>query len=127
MFLNRDDAATRLSSKLKGRPMRDPIVLAIPRGGVVLGAALARRLGADLDVVLAGKLRAPCHPAFTAGAVGEDGSVHIDPEFRGLLHELGDSLDREIASQKAEIARRKELLRGRRVPDLTGRSVIVTD
>jgi predicted phosphoribosyltransferase len=62
MFRNREDAADQLAEKLKGRPLRDPLVLAIPRGGVVTGAVLAHALEADLDVVLARKLPAPGQP-----------------------------------------------------------------
>jgi predicted phosphoribosyltransferase len=108
--------------------MREPIVLAIPRGGVVLGAVLARELGADLDVVLSRKVRAPYNPEFALGAVGEDGSVYLNPYFREDLGDLDDYLADEIAFQKAEIARRKRLLRGGKLtPGLAGRSVIVTD
>jgi predicted phosphoribosyltransferase len=59
MFRNREQAALELAAKMKSYPLRDPLVLAIPRGGVVTGAVLARELGADLDIVLARKLRAP--------------------------------------------------------------------
>ena len=52
MFLNRDDAAQQLADKLRDRKLHHPLVLAIPRGGIVTGAVLARQLGAELDVVL---------------------------------------------------------------------------
>ena len=54
-----EDAARRLANELQGRPLHDPLVLAIPRGGVVGGAVLARELGGDLDVILSRKLPAP--------------------------------------------------------------------
>lgn len=59
MFRNREDAGRQLAIRFRGRPLTEPIVLAIPRGGVVTGAALAAGLDADLDVVLSRKLRAP--------------------------------------------------------------------
>lgn len=62
MFRDRTDAAFQLAERLKGRAFRRPLVPAIPRGGVVTGAILARELGADLDVVLSRKLRAPDQP-----------------------------------------------------------------
>ena len=49
MFRNREDAARQLATKLKGRSLHEPLVLAIPRGGVVTGAVLARELGAGCD------------------------------------------------------------------------------
>ncbi len=128
MFHNREDAGLSLAEKLKGRPLREPIVLAIPRGGVVLGAVLARELGADLDVVLARKLRAPGNPELAIGAIGEDGSVYLDPELRDALVGWEDYLAAEIATQKQMIAQRKEMFRGGQpAPCVDGRSVIVTD
>lgn len=75
MFQDREDAARQLADRLRGRSFRDPLVLAIPRGGVVVGAILARELGAELDVVLARKLRAPGQPELALGAVSETGEV----------------------------------------------------
>src|SRR5213596_327643 len=71
MFENREDAACQLASQLRQRSLRRPLILAIPRGGVVLGAILARELDADLDVLLARKLRAPGNPELAVGAVAE--------------------------------------------------------
>jgi len=62
MFINREDAAIQLAQRLRGREMHDPLILAIPRGGIVTGATLARELGAELDVVLSRKLRHPWQP-----------------------------------------------------------------
>jgi predicted phosphoribosyltransferase len=73
MFLDREDAGRQLGVRLKGFPLLDPLVLGIPRGGVVTGAAIARELGADLDLVLARKLRSPVQPELAFGAIGEDG------------------------------------------------------
>jgi predicted phosphoribosyltransferase len=128
MFRNREDAALQLARALKGRELHYPIVLGVPRGGIALGAVLARELGADLDVVLARKIRAPGFPEVALGAVGENGRVYLDPEFVSSLEEGGSYLQEEISHQQEELARRRELLRGGRPqPDITGRSVIVTD
>jgi putative phosphoribosyl transferase len=128
MFRNREGAAHRLAAKLKGRELYDPLVLAIPRGGVVTGAVLARELGADLDVVLSRKLRAPGNPELAVGAVSEDGRVYLNPEARELLDLADESLAEERRRQMAEIARRQTLFRGvRPQASVTGRSVIVTD
>ena len=62
MFKNREDAALQLARRLKTLTLKDAVVLGIPRGGVVTAAVLARELGAELDVVLSRKLRAP-YPA----------------------------------------------------------------
>jgi len=128
MFRDREDAAHQLAQRLKGRELHDPIVMAIPRGGVVTGAVLARELGADLDIVLSRKLRAPFQPELAIGAVSEDGQVYLN---RGVQESLGlspDDLDEERRDQLREITRRKKLFRDvRPKAPLAGRSVIVTD
>lgn len=128
MFRNREDAAHRLVQKLKGRPFHDPLVLAIPRGGVVTGAVLARELDADLDVVLSRKLRAPEQPELALGAVSEDGQVYVNDHAQAYMHLLKDYLAEERRYQLAEIARRKKLFRGVHPQEpIADRSVIVTD
>jgi predicted phosphoribosyltransferase len=128
MFRDREDAARQLAQRLKGRELHDPLVLAIPRGGVVTGAVLARDLGADLDVVLSRKLRAPGQQELAVGAVTEDGRVYLNHHARAFLDLMEDHLAQERRYQLGEIARRKKLLRGARPPaPVAGRSVIVTD
>jgi predicted phosphoribosyltransferase len=128
-FRDREDAALQLAAKLKGRPFRDPLVLAVPRGGVVTGAVLARELRAELDVILARKLRAPNYPEFALGAVSETGEVYLNEHLGGVgVLGLEDYLTAERRTQVEEIARGNRQLREIRPPaDVMGRSVIVTD
>ena len=127
-FLDREEAARLLARKLAGRDLLDPVVLAIPRGGVVTGAVLARALKAELDVVLSRKLRAPMQPELAVGAVGEDGRVYFNPAIRDFLNVPDAYLEGEKRHQLAEIVRRKKLVRDiRPAADLAGRSVIVAD
>jgi putative phosphoribosyl transferase len=128
MFRDREDAAHQLAERLAGRALRDPIVLGIPRGGIILGAVLARELDADLDVTLAQKLGVPGQPELALGAVGEDGQVHLNPEVRIHLDLPPDYVSRERKARIAEIARRREAYRAvRPAAPLAGRSVILTD
>jgi predicted phosphoribosyltransferase len=128
MFRNREDAARQLAQRLKGRDLQDPLVLAIPRGGVVTGAVLARELGADLDVVLSRKLRAPMQPELAVGAISESGRVYLEPRVREVLDLNDEYLVKERQHQLSEIARRKKLFRAvRPEAPVAGRSVIVTD
>lgn len=127
-FADREDAAQHLARRLRGLPLRDPLVLAIPRGGVVLGVVLARELKADLDIVLARKLRAPGHPELAIGAVAEDGSIYLAPNVTRQFDNLSRHLIGEVQLQREEIARRQVLLRRDRTPiSPTGRSVLVVD
>lgn len=128
MFRNREDAARQLAEKLRGRKLRDPLVLAIPRGGVVTGAVLARELRADLDVVLSRKLRAPEQPELAIGAIAEDGQAYFNRHAEGFLGTVEDYLAEERRHQLDEIARRRTLFRAvRPAARIAGRSVIVTD
>jgi putative phosphoribosyl transferase len=128
MFRNREDAGLQLAQRLKGRRLSSPLILAIPRGGVVVGAALAREVGAELDVVLARKLRAPEQPELAIGAISETGHVYLNTFAEDVLLAREDYLGRERRHQLAEISQFREMLRGSRPPaEVAGRSVIVTD
>jgi len=127
-FRDREDAGLRLADQLRGRDFRDPLVLAIPRGGVVVGAVIARELGAELDVALSRKLRAPLQPEFAIGAVGEDGWMTLHPKVRDIPGVTDDYLAKERTRQLDEIERRKAIIREvRPAAAVGGRSVIVTD
>lgn len=132
-FRNREHAGWLLVERLReegavaAAPTR-PLVLAIPRGGVEVGAVLARGLAADLDVVLARKLRAPGQPELALGAVSEDGVVQLN-HFAAALTDVGDAwIEGERKRQLGEIARRRELYRGvRPQAPIFGRTVILVD
>lgn len=128
MFRDRDDAGRQLARELKRSTLHCPLVLGIPRGGIVVGHALACELGADLDVVLSRKLRSPRQPELAVGALSEDGHIYLNEYGQALAEEDPASLRQETQLQREEIARRKELFR-RIHPQASveGRSVIVTD
>jgi putative phosphoribosyl transferase len=128
MFQDRTDAARKLEAGLRNRKFHKPLVLAIPRGGVVIGAILAQELDAELDVVLSRKLRAPDQPELAIGAISEDGRVFLNPRLAGLVARDEDYLHQECRHQIAEIARRGKLFRAVRSPAaVAGGSVIITD
>jgi predicted phosphoribosyltransferase len=128
MFNDREEAGWMLVERLRGQHLVRPLVLAIPRGGVEVGAALARGLGAELDVVLARKLRAPQQPELALGAVTETGEVHLN-HFAAAMTDAGDAyIEAERRRQLAEIERRRAAIRAVRPrAEITGRTVIVTD
>jgi hypothetical protein len=108
-FADRSEAGWMLVERLRGERFHDPLVLAIPRGGIEVGAALARGLGAQLDVVLSRKLRAPHQPELALGAVSEDGSVHLN-HFAAAMTDAGDAwIEAERRRQLAEIDRRSSV------------------
>lgn len=109
--------------------LRDhPVVLAIPRGGVIVAAVVAAHLGAPLDVIVPRKLRAPYQPELAIGAVAGDGIVYLDAPLAEAAGADREYIDEEVRLQVAEIARRTLAYRGDRPPlALRDRTVIVVD
>jgi predicted phosphoribosyltransferase len=123
-FADRREAGQRLAAALEHLRARRPIVLAAPRGGVIVGDVVARALGASLEAVVARKLRAPGNPELAVGAVAEQDGVYLDAH-PGLA---ADYIEQEVAAQRLEIARRIQVYRqGRPLPALRDRTVIVVD
>jgi predicted phosphoribosyltransferase len=128
MFRDREDAGLRLAQRLRGREFRDPLVLVIPCGGVVVGAALARDSPADLDVVLCRKLRTPGQPEVAIGAISEAGEVYLEHHAEELTGPMEDYLAEECQLQFVLIERRRKRFRWvRPSAPVAGRSVIVID
>jgi putative phosphoribosyl transferase len=126
-FSDRVEAGERLAEVLAGRVQPSAVVLAIPRGGVIVAAEVARRLGAPLDVVVPRKLGAPGNPELAVGAVA-DGVEVIDAEAVARLGVDPDALRVEVARQTAEVARRTAAYRsGRPSPALADRTVVLVD
>ncbi len=125
-FEDRADAGRRLAERLKGLALVDPLVLAIPRGGVEVAAPIARALPAELDVVLSRKLRAPGQPELALGAVAESGEVYLNHHARA--GGFDSYIEGERRRQLAEIERRARVFRAVRArAPVAGRSVIVVD
>jgi putative phosphoribosyl transferase len=130
MFEDRADAGRRLATRLEAYRAERPIVLGLPRGGVVVANEIARALGAPLDVLVTRKVGAPGRPEFGIGAVvdGEHPEAIVDDRAVRTIGVSAAYLEAEIARQLAEVRRRNTLLRGGRPRlDLRDRTVIVVD
>lgn len=127
MFVDRAQAGRLVAERLEHLRGSDAIILGIPRGGVPVAAEIARALGAELDVVVPRKVGAPRNPELAIGAVAPGVRV-LDED---LVRRLGVDeayLEREIADQEREIARRTEAYRaGRPAPRIGGRVAVVVD
>jgi putative phosphoribosyl transferase len=127
MFRDREDAGYQLARVLGDYELNNPLVLAIPRGGVVIGAVLAREIGADLDVILSRKLRAPNQPELAIGAISETGEVYVNEEAAEGGGVSDEYFHAEKAYQLSMMENRKENVRRIQLEaPLTGRSVIIT-
>jgi len=127
MFLDRIEAAERLTEQLAAYRGQQPLVLAIPRGAVPMAKVIADRLGGDFDVVLVRKLRAPGQPELAIGSVDEHGWTYIAP-FAASMGVDATYLAEEKREQLATIRRRRAQYTPLR-PHIAvaGRVVIVVD
>jgi putative phosphoribosyl transferase len=127
-FTDRTEAGEQLGDALRARELDVDVVLAIPRGGLPVGRAVADTLGVPLDIVVASKIGAPGNPEYAIGAVASDGSVWRDD--RAVAGTGADEAYFERERKKeAEYAREKaDRYRGAESgPDLTGKTVAVVD
>ena len=127
-FHDRRDAGRQLTTVVAGLDLVRPVVLALPRGGVPVGAEVARALQAALDVIVARKVGAPGQRELGIAAVAEGGALVV---VRSSVARLGVSeqdLARRVHVEREELARRVQRYRGDRpLPDLAGRDVVLVD
>lgn len=128
MFLNRRQAGQLLSQKIKQLNLQKPIMLALPRGGVPVAAEISWSLNIPFDVLIVRKISVPEHPEYGLGAMTEGGTQWIDSENLKIASPEPRELEEEIAAEKAEVERRQKLYRrGRPLPNLRDRAVIIVD
>jgi putative phosphoribosyl transferase len=128
VFSDRVDAGKRLAAELKDFSAKNGVVLAIPRGGVVVGYEIAKALNLPLDIVIPRKIGAPENPELAIGAVAEDGTAILDNQLIKYLGVSQEYVNIEIEHQKQEIQRRLKLYRQDvSYPNLKGLDVIVVD
>lgn len=129
-FMNRIDAGRQLAKALASYRDQQPVVLALPRGGVPVAAEVAAVLAAPLDLVLVRKIGVPSQPELAMGAV-VDGSVPIVVRNDDVISLCGiDEAEFKAIcnSELAEIERRRQRYMGGRKPiDVSGRATIVID
>ena len=128
LFYDRTDAGRRLAKLVKRKVQGPCIVLAVPRGGVIVGYEVARELNCPLDVVISRKVGAPAQPELAVGAVSEDGTVFVDDEIVSLVGVSREYVERRGREELKEVRRRAEAYRGGRdLPELAGKTVIIVD
>jgi putative phosphoribosyl transferase len=129
-FADREAAGRQLATKLAHLKDKQPVVLALPRGGVTVGFEIAQALGAPLDIVLVRKIGVPWQPELAIGAVtdGAGADTFIDEDLAKALDIPESYVQEETARQIEEIERRRKSYRAGRPPlDVTGCTAIVVD
>jgi len=128
-FRNRSEAGALLAERL-GSYADGPrvVVLALPRGGIPVGASIARVLHCDLHPFLVRKLGVPWQPELAMGALASGGKSLINTAVTEALHVPAPAVEAVVERESRELARRERLYRrGRPLPDLHDKIVIVTD
>lgn len=128
VFKDRDDAGHALGEHLRALALREPVVIALPRGGVPVAARIAKTLDAPLDILVVRKLGAPGQPELGMGAIAEGGTVILDDEAVRLLGITERQIDQVLQRERAELKRRRATYRrGRPGLDVRGRTVVLVD
>ncbi|MBI4831547.1 MAG: phosphoribosyltransferase [Candidatus Lindowbacteria bacterium] len=128
MFRDRTDAALQLARRLQKYKGKSPLVLGVPRGGVVVASILAHELEGDLDIILTRKLGCPGNPELAMGSIDENGNISLNVSVVNALQISKEMIEAERGNQLAVIRRRAESYR-RIYPKIPveDRMIIITD
>ncbi len=130
-FINREEAGRRLAAELGRFKDAQPVVLALPRGGVPVGFEVAQALAAPLDIVLVRKIGVPSQPELALAAVvdGPEPETVVNRELMALLRVPQDYLEQEKGRQLKEIERRRKIYIGDRprAPIADHTAIVVDD
>ena len=126
MFRNREEAGKQLARALEGYRGTDAVVLALPRGGGIIGERVAKGLGLPLDIVVARKVGHPTNPEYAICAVDERGTrLCNEAELKRIDKKW---LNQAVEQEQQEAQRRIALYRGKKAPiSVSGRTAIIVD
>jgi putative phosphoribosyl transferase len=127
-FRDRDDAGRQLAARLIDLQLTDPVVLALPRGGVPVAAPVGTALSAPLDVLVVRKVGAPGRPELGIGAIAEGLEDPVVSEVAAQLGLTRDDVKQLAVTEREELLRRVRSYRGSRpLPDIVGKDVLLVD
>ncbi len=128
VFKNRTEAGKMLAGHLRQYQGRNALILALPRGGVPVAAAVASALNAELDVVITRKIGAPGNPELAIGAATSDGTILLNDSLVSSLGVEKDFIDLKVTQAEKEIQEYIRRYRGERpIPKVTDRVVLIVD
>ena len=126
MIKNRNDAGKRLAEKLANIVNgKESLVLAIPRGGVVVGEEIAKRLQCNLDVIISKKITPLSYPEYAIGAITHDETIYRSENWEKYSQE--PNFEEEIQKKKQEAKRRLEEYRKNTDYKFGDKTVILVD
>lgn len=127
-FSDRREAGVLLAKRLKEMDLKNVLVLAVPRGGIIIGYEVAMRLKAELDIIAPRKLHDPYNEELAIGAVMHDGTLFLNEDVISIHSVQNSYIEKEKKAQMAESARRLAAYRGKRpYPKIKGRTVVLVD
>ncbi len=131
LFKNREEAGKLLAKEIKKLELKNPLVIALPRGGVPVGFEIAKELNAPLDILFVKKIPSPINEEAAIGSVSESGLVFVNQDAINLLNQRGIPVDESYIQQKAiekiqEMARKREKYKIEPIP-IEGKDVIIVD
>lgn len=126
MFEDREEAGRQLAKRLEQYRGKNAVVLALPRGGVVVGYEIAKALKLPLDIVVTGKIGHPENPEYAICAVDEKGMLLCNEAEKKLISQKW--LGEEVERQRKEALRRLKLYKGEnKTLNIKGKTAIITD
>lgn len=125
MFYDRQDAGKKLATKLKNYISKDVVILAIPRGGVVVADIVASNLKAPLDLIIPRKVGAPGNQELAIGATAGEGQTILNEELIKSLNVDNEYLQDRIKKENEEIKRRRQKYLKNKEPILIENKVVI--
>ncbi len=125
MIKDRIEAGKLLGKRLSTLDIKEPIVLAIPRGGMIVGHEVAKVLNCKLDVVISKKITPPENPEYAIGAITYDGTIYEGEYWNKFTNY--PNFDEELDRKKIEVKRRLEEYRGTADYNLKEKTIILVD
>lgn len=128
LFKDRDEAGEKLGDQLLKKNFNNPVILALPRGGVILAHHVAMKLKAPMDVVIARKVGAPMQPEYGLGAISEDMLPLFSSRAKVYYDVNAEEVSQVVEEEKIELRRRVNHYRqGGDLPSMENKTIIVVD
>lgn len=127
-FTDRTEAGALLADRLRSHLFIDPLILALPRGGVPVAYEVAHKLEIPMEVLVARKIGAPGYPEYAVGAIVEGDFSHLNARAIEALRLSAEDVERVLLEEREELRRRvAEYRLDRPLPRIKGRDIVLVD